>query len=144
MNASVRLAAAAQKSAEKMESMTKKMHTIAVQTQKETVSMKVITVVTLFFLPGTFISVGASLPASHIYQQADLTTKTLMSTDIIRFQTGASDEPKRVYSSQALELFLEISLPLMAVTFLVWLIWNHYQNGRWSEKGKVQDIEGKP
>ena len=40
-----------------MVTMTKDMNEIARQTKIETVSMKVITVVTLFFLPGTFISV---------------------------------------------------------------------------------------
>ena len=42
-----------------MVSMTDDMNDIARKTKVETVSMKVITVVTLFFLPGTFISVGS-------------------------------------------------------------------------------------
>ena len=37
--------------------MTHEMKHVARQTKTETVSMKIITVVTLFFLPGTFISV---------------------------------------------------------------------------------------
>lgn len=41
----------AQISAEEMEKLTK-------QTKRETVSMKVITLVTMFFLPATFISVS--------------------------------------------------------------------------------------
>lgn len=41
-----------------MEAMTEAMHHIAVKTKQETVSMRVITLVTLFFLPGTFISVS--------------------------------------------------------------------------------------
>jgi hypothetical protein len=40
-----------------MENMTQDMHQIAQKTKQETVSMRVITLVTLFFLPGTFISV---------------------------------------------------------------------------------------
>ena len=42
-----------------MVTMTDDMNDIARKTKIETVSMKVITVVTLFFLPGTFISVGS-------------------------------------------------------------------------------------
>ena len=42
-----------------MQNMTKEMHTIAQRTKQETISMKIITLVTLFFLPGTFISVGS-------------------------------------------------------------------------------------
>ena len=37
----------------------KNMENIAVKTQLETVSMRIITLVTLFFLPGTFISVSS-------------------------------------------------------------------------------------
>jgi hypothetical protein len=51
------LAERARQSAIKVEGMTEKMHEIAVKTQQETVSMRIITLVTLFFLPGTFISV---------------------------------------------------------------------------------------
>lgn len=40
-----------------MQAMTEAMHLLAVKTKQETVSMRVITLVTLFFLPGTFISV---------------------------------------------------------------------------------------
>ena len=45
-------------STKNMVSVTEDMNDIARKTKIETVSMKVITVVTLFFLPGTFISVG--------------------------------------------------------------------------------------
>lgn len=38
--------------------MTEDMNVIARKTKIETVSMKAITLVTMFFLPGTFISVG--------------------------------------------------------------------------------------
>ena len=52
------LAERAQQSALKVEGMTEKMHEIASKTKQETVSMRIITLVTLFFLPGTFISVS--------------------------------------------------------------------------------------
>jgi hypothetical protein len=43
-----------------------------------------------------------------------------MSTDIIRFQKGDSGKPERVFSLEALRLFLAITLPLMVVSFLAW------------------------
>jgi hypothetical protein len=58
MQANKGLAKKAQLSAEKMEKMTRDMHAIARKTKQETVSMRIITLVTLFFLPGTFISVS--------------------------------------------------------------------------------------
>lgn len=43
---------------EKMQEVTSEMHEIARKTQRETVSMRIITLVTLSFLPGTFMTVG--------------------------------------------------------------------------------------
>lgn len=57
MEANKHLTQKSQQSADKMESITVQMHKIAVKTEKETISMRIITLVTLFFLPGTFISV---------------------------------------------------------------------------------------
>lgn len=45
-------------SAKRMEEMTEEMHTVAQSTKLETVSMRIITFVTLVYLPGTFVSVG--------------------------------------------------------------------------------------
>jgi len=41
------------------------MHTLARKTKSEAVSMRIITLVTLFFLPGTFLSVS-SIPHSQV------------------------------------------------------------------------------
>ncbi|KAK4213744.1 hypothetical protein QBC37DRAFT_168747 [Rhypophila decipiens] len=53
-------ARSAETSAETMEKWTVAMHQIAAETEHETVSMHGITVLTLIFLPGTFVSVRAS------------------------------------------------------------------------------------
>jgi len=45
-------------SALKMQTMTHEMREIASKTEKETVSMRIVTWVALFFLPGTFVSVS--------------------------------------------------------------------------------------
>jgi Mg2+ and Co2+ transporter CorA len=68
MEASQRFAEKAQLSADNMEHMTKNMQDMTQdmqeltrKTKQETVSMRIITLVTLFFLPGTFISVWPQL-----------------------------------------------------------------------------------
>ena len=58
MQANKLLADQSRKSTNNMESLTHDMRKVAHKTKSETVSMKIITLVTLFFLPGTFISVG--------------------------------------------------------------------------------------
>ncbi len=59
MEASKLIAERGQLSADKMESITQDMHELARKTKQETVSVRIMTLVTLFFLPGTFISVPA-------------------------------------------------------------------------------------
>jgi hypothetical protein len=53
-----------------------------------------------------------------------------MSTDIIRFPKGESAKPDRVFSREALQLFLAITLPLMFVSFLAWGLFYWMTTGR--------------
>ena len=62
------LAGKSQESADNMEKMTRnmekltqEMNELTLKATRETVSVRIITLVTLFFLPGTFISVGPYL-----------------------------------------------------------------------------------
>ncbi|ORX99550.1 hypothetical protein BCR34DRAFT_547476 [Clohesyomyces aquaticus] len=96
----------AQTSADNMESMTVSMHEIARKTNQETVSMRVITSVTLFFLPGTFVA-------------------TIMSTDIISFV-----DKKSVFQLKGLRIYLAISVPMMLLTFMAWYVFYRMERRR--------------
>ncbi|KAL9131378.1 MAG: hypothetical protein Q9175_006779 [Cornicularia normoerica] len=99
MEASKELAGKAHESTRNMEAITREMHIIAQKTKQETVSMRIITLVTLFFLPGTFIS-------------------TLMSTDI--FKATNTGQFGNTVQLGTLRLYIAISLPLVVVTLLAW------------------------
>jgi len=106
-----------------MEKITDAMFEIAKKTQQETVSMKIITLVTLFFLLGTFISVCLFSPPlisvrarfNEIANLKYLLIQTIMSTDIIQFQNNAKE-----YQSGALYWYIMITIPFMVVTFATW------------------------
>ncbi|EHL03833.1 hypothetical protein M7I_0023 [Glarea lozoyensis 74030] len=98
-----------------METMTESMHQIAIKTKKETVSMRIITLVTLFFLPGTFIS-------------------TIMSTDIVQYKISDNGKSQEIFQLGALQLYLAITLPLMFITFASW--YGVYYWVDWKEKAK--------
>ncbi|OBT72284.1 hypothetical protein VF21_07970 [Pseudogymnoascus sp. 05NY08] len=90
--------------AEKMEQLTISMHQMGDLSRKEAVAMRIITVVTLIYLPATFVS-------------------TLFSTDIVKYQDqssgGTTDSLGNAYvsfSSLALSRWFEITLPLTAIT----------------------------
>ena len=120
-------AEANRKSTDNMQHMTAEMHDIAVKTKQETISMRIITFVTLCFLPGTFISVGTFLVCSiiaalHPLNAANLNCQTLMSTDIIHFPKAEAGPYESKFSLGALELYLVISLPLVIVTLAGWYL----------------------
>lgn len=113
------LARQAQVSQHNMEQMTKQMQDVAIKTEKETISMRIITVVTLFFLPGTFIS-------------------TLMSTDVIKYPGN-----QKAFSPRALGMYLTLTLPIMALTFAASFAIEQYENRRtWLQREK--DVEKRP
>ncbi|OBT55668.1 hypothetical protein VE04_06920, partial [Pseudogymnoascus sp. 24MN13] len=81
-----------------------KMSQIGDLSRKEAVAMRIITVVTLIYLPATFVS-------------------TLFSTDIVKYQDqsngGTTDSQGNSYvsfSSLALSRWFEVTLPLTAIT----------------------------
>ncbi|KAF1978303.1 hypothetical protein BU23DRAFT_221242 [Bimuria novae-zelandiae CBS 107.79] len=84
-------------SAIEMESMTKNMERVANRTQQEAISMRIITLVTLFFLPATSIA-------------------TIFSSGIIIFK----ENDTWTAGKQSVLLYLAVCIPLTVGTFLVW------------------------
>ncbi|KAH8796953.1 hypothetical protein F5882DRAFT_22088 [Hyaloscypha sp. PMI_1271] len=79
---------------EKMEDLTTSMHELGIMAQKEAIAMRIITVVTVIFLPATFVS-------------------TFFSTDIVKYQNGGG------FSMAALENWFEVTIPLTFVTLVL-------------------------
>lgn len=104
-----------------MSDLTISMFNFAAKAQKEAIAVRIITVVTLLYLPATFVSVGvaliASLPSFDIFQ-------TFFSTDVVKYQsqTGTSNDTvlnqpnSTSFSSLAMERWLEVTLPLTVLT----------------------------
>ncbi|OQV07953.1 hypothetical protein CLAIMM_12305 [Cladophialophora immunda] len=98
MQANKAFALEARASAKRMEELTEQMQDLTFKTTLETVLMRIITVVTVFFLPATFVS-------------------TLMSTDIVHFTPQDFKITSGSTSLGAVKLFLCLTLSLMAATF---------------------------
>ncbi|KFY48912.1 hypothetical protein V495_00927 [Pseudogymnoascus sp. VKM F-4514 (FW-929)] len=89
---------------EKMEKLTLSMHQVGDLSRKEAIAMRIVTVVTLIYLPATFVS-------------------TLFSTDIVKYQDQGSGgtldtqgKPYVSFSGIALSTWLEVTLPLTFIT----------------------------
>ncbi|KAK3347004.1 hypothetical protein B0T25DRAFT_292699 [Lasiosphaeria hispida] len=86
------------------------MQIIANKTKLETASMHVITVVTLIFLPATFVAVY-------------LMTQTFFQSGAIQWSDAPPDMTGTYkYSSEGFRLFAWVSAPVMAITLGVWLM----------------------
>ncbi|KAK5626558.1 hypothetical protein RRF57_002273 [Xylaria bambusicola] len=119
-------------SSARMEMMTKDMHqstlqmeNIAGKTEKETSSMHIITLVTLLFLPGTFVAVRYALPRIRKEVDRHLTTngQTFLGAGFYQWSDSndASQIPNYpIWRSEYFFLFAKISFPLMALTLLFW------------------------
>lgn len=96
--------------------------------KQEAVFMRIITLVTLFFLPGTFVSV--SYPKSLGVAMTNNPLQTVMSTDIVHWQTSDPGPLEKVVASGAIWIFLAVTIPFMVLTFAaayVFYRWNKRQ-----------------
>jgi len=93
----------AQTSSNEMMKWTHKMHEIAIKTKQETLSMHVITIFTLLFLPGTFLA-------------------TFFSSGVLHWDDDGNLGSEYLVRGEGVRLFLSICLPLSAVTMIGWAL----------------------
>ncbi|KAI1765771.1 hypothetical protein GGR53DRAFT_489010 [Hypoxylon sp. FL1150] len=110
----------------KMHTMSEKMHDIAVKTNNQTVSMHVITVFTLVFLPGTFLAVSLLRLFLSSSRTALINTRqTFFSSGILRWYESDDEEAGSRYTWETerdrLVLFVEIAVPMMVLIIVAWL-----------------------
>ncbi|KAI4601653.1 hypothetical protein KJ359_011784 [Pestalotiopsis sp. 9143b] len=106
--------------AQSAQASAKRMEEIAGITEKETASMHIITLVTLVFLPGTFI---ASFLQSGVFQWKD----------------QASLENAWLFRIPVFEMFIAICLVMMFLTFVVWFFVFRCLRGR-SHQGQATTV----
>ncbi|ORY12543.1 hypothetical protein BCR34DRAFT_563656 [Clohesyomyces aquaticus] len=80
---------------------------------KETIIMRIITIVTLIYLPATFVS-------------------TFFSTDVVKYQ---GQDASGSFSSTAMFRWLQVTLPLSAITLGVGYAWYRYQTKKSKKRG---------
>ncbi|KAF3046160.1 hypothetical protein E8E11_000049 [Didymella keratinophila] len=87
---------------------------LAQMSVKEAIIMRIITIVTLIFLPATFVS-------------------TFFSTDIVKYQ---DQDGNASFSNEAMFRWLQVTLPLSAITLGIGYTWYRYQ----TKKSKQDDL----
>lgn len=129
-------------SSQRMESVTESMYDIAKTTEKDTTSMHIITLVTLLFLPGTFLGVRSIVYFSKLQSGILTDNQTFFSTPIFGGGDGGSDGQESrgwFLNEQLLWLFMKICFPMMLVTIGGWFAYMKYKSrgrSRTSRRGE--------
>ncbi|KAI1122267.1 hypothetical protein F5Y10DRAFT_281811 [Nemania abortiva] len=101
--------------AARQEKLADSMWQFAERGQKEAIAMRTVTIITLLYLPPTFVS-------------------TFFSTDVIKYQDNGEDQ---VYFSQnALNSFLYVTIPLWIITLLVVTVYYKWESWRREQRAR--------
>jgi len=107
-------------SARQQEMLAKNMMGFSERGQKEAITMRIITIITLLYLPPTFVS-------------------TFFSTDVIKYQDNGED--KVHFSKNAMNSFLYVTFPLWAVTIVVAVLYYRLENRRLDKAARQKRLE---
>lgn len=111
------------KSSQKMEIMTKSMKKVAEKTAIQTSSMHIITLVTLFFLPATFVAVrlSGSLLSFAVWMESLTSDQTFFSSGAFQWdQNDADGSSMPFWKPKFFALFSFICFPMTGAIICVW------------------------
>ena len=127
-----------------MEVLTVNMQNIGVLAQRETITMKVITVLTLVYLPATFVSVSGRL-YFPLCCKSLISPKTFFSTDIVKYQnqgnSSGTDGPQASFSQLAMFRWLQVAVPLTFLTLVLGWLGYKWQERRQKDKLALYALE---
>lgn len=100
--------------------------------------MRIITIVTLIYLPATFVSVSCFLRDNMISANSSIATQTFFSTDIVKYQ---GEPGLGSFSSMAMIRWLQVTVPLTVVTLsTAWLTYRSAKDVRQENERKRRQI----
>jgi hypothetical protein len=125
------------------------MEAVTLKTKQETVSIHVITILTLIFLPATFVSVRYGLP---YLLEGGLTRdyQTFFSSNVLEFGDEGDDGTMGTWKTRwsALKLFGAVCGPLTGLVLLAWaVVYFQARKRRWTMQGQEDEeksVKGNP
>ena len=103
---------------------------LAQNMEKEAFVMRIVTIVTLLYLPATFVSV--SPPCKHRKSKLiGVLWQTFFSTDVVKYQDSNDSPNSGTFSGVALTRWLQVTLPLTITTISgAWLTFKYAERTR--------------
>jgi hypothetical protein len=125
-------------SSKKMERLSYETFYLGKLAQKEAVAVRIITIVSLVYLPCSVVSV--SWPAI-LWKPTINQGQSIFSTDIVKFQTGTIGVYKTSFSWLALQRWIEVTFPLTFVTLTLGFFGYQFEKWRQNEDIKQERDE---
>lgn len=119
-------------STKQMEVMTRDMGRIAEKTERETASMHIITLVTLVFLPGTFVAVRTQTGRALLLTPILTAMQTLFGSGLYQWDDDRPEMAFPMWKQEYFNLFAKICFPMMFGVILIWFLC--YAQARWWKK----------
>ena len=116
---------------ESVESLTTSMYNVGVLSQTEASAMRVVTVLTMLYLPATFVSTFFSTDVVHYQNQSQDNSSSSSSSLNSHHSDGETS-----FSTIAMERWIEVTLPLTLVTVLI--AWYLYHKS----KQRIEKVTG--
>jgi len=130
-------------SALRVERLTQDMGVIAAKTERETASMHVITLVTLIFLPGTFVAVRffrRDALAAMLFLTPRDPTQTVFGSGLFQWDQNHPEMPFPMWKQEYFNLFAKICFPMMFGIILFWCVYYAWITWR-DQRDRVKDDE---
>ncbi len=99
------------------------MRRLAEKTTQDAAAVKVLTIITLIYLPATVVSV-CKAPRQHTYYLANV-TKNFFSSQFVT--TQSHDNTNTVELTSNAWVFAAVSVPLTILTIVIWWAWIRFQ-----------------
>ena len=110
-----------------MEQLSYSTYALGILAQREAVAVRIITIVSLIYLPCSVVSVS---PVLLILQSIANLVQSVFSTDIVKFQTGTIGIYHTSFSWLALQRWIEVTLPLTLLTLTLGFFGYQFEKAR--------------
>jgi hypothetical protein len=110
-----------------MEQLSYSTYALGILAQREAVAVRIITIVSLIYLPCSVVSVSLVL---FILQSIANPAQSVFSTDIVKFQTGTIGIYRTSFSWLALQRWIEVTLPLTLLTLILGFFGYQFEKAR--------------
>lgn len=103
---------------------------ISEATQRDSAVMRTVAIVTMTFLPATFVTVCTSNAIFHLGDFRAYSKQTLFSMSFFDYSPGNNNGSEAWFVSRKIWIYFLVAVPLTILTVAAWFLWQRWKDGR--------------